>query len=541
MNAVKSCLVIIAQCSDVLIKHGVKGYLIVTHNLCRRILQYEWIFDHNNNNNNNIEFQLFVSAQECFHNPQRAMVPLRTEQLAASPVCNQKQQPVIENAVPVQLCQLLKQSYGLEEGADPYIIPSCPNILFVLHRGQLRAINSFTRQTVQQDSIPSVIVFIHLVVNETSREESTTYIINERNNSQDFLCIKPDWEIFRFSGFSLFVDIINTPKLPKVNFQLSNDGSKGSSKSPSEDAKGDGRVAPPATPVTPLRPSSTIGRQPCEPEWHKAVSDQERELWKRECRRTSAYKTSLCNPFRNSGKCSYGLGCRFAHGVSELRPAPRPHPKYKTQLCNKFALYGSCPYGSRCQFIHMRPCEMQNDLGYMNFAASLDGDGRHALKCRHYSMYGRPRRNSDTIPEADDLVCSNSNEYQCQDSDAVGDGNARVLEAPASGHCNSFPQFLLPYCSGNGFQVRLLMSSMFMHFFSPGIMGSVEGTPGMLPIIGSNGMYSDVAEVDDLFSGMSIAESSPFTQSCFPRINVENCAGTAARHVNGADMSYRTS
>ncbi|KAM3716109.1 mRNA decay activator protein [Dirofilaria immitis] len=427
MNAVKSCLVIIAQCSDVLIKHGVKVLTILLLTLLLTMIST-------------------IS-------PQRAMVPLRTEQLAASPVCNQKQQPVIENAVPVQLCQLLKQSYGLEEGADPYIIPSCPNILFVLHRGQLRAINSFTRQTVQQDSIPS---------------------------------------------------------------QLSNDGSKGSSKSPSEDAKGDGRVAPPATPVTPLRPSSTIGRQPCEPEWHKAVSDQERELWKRECRRTSAYKTSLCNPFRNSGKCSYGLGCRFAHGVSELRPAPRPHPKYKTQLCNKFALYGSCPYGSRCQFIHMRPCEMQNDLGYMNFAASLDGDGRHALKCRHYSMYGRPRFYGK---------------------------NARVLEAPASGHCNSFPQF---FGSPNNLRKTPAILMPCNHFdsetfFSPGIMGSVEGTPGMLPIIGSNGMYSDVAEVDDLFSGMSIAESSPFTQSCFPRINVENCAGTAARHVNGADMSYRTS
>lgn len=41
-----------------------------------------------------------------------------------------------------------------------------------------------------------------------------------------------------------------------------------------------------------------------------------------ERRRKSAYKTSLCNAFRDTGQCSYGFYCRFAHGISELRPAP---------------------------------------------------------------------------------------------------------------------------------------------------------------------------------------------------------------------------
>ncbi|VDM98247.1 unnamed protein product, partial [Onchocerca ochengi] len=146
--------------------------------------------------------------------------------------------------------------------------------------------------------------------------------------------------------------------------QHSNDDLKVSPTSPLEDVERDGRIAPPATPVTlpSLRISSTIEHRLHESEWLKAVSDQEREFLQRERRRMNAYKTSLCNAFRDTGRCPYGFQCRFAHGINDLLPAPRPHPKYKTQLCNKFALYGSCPYGSHCQFIHMHPCKMQNDL-----------------------------------------------------------------------------------------------------------------------------------------------------------------------------------
>lgn len=59
--------------------------------------------------------------------PQR-VVPLHTGQLSTSPIFSQKQ-PVIEAAVPVQLREMLKQCYGLEEGADLYIVPNNPNKL----------------------------------------------------------------------------------------------------------------------------------------------------------------------------------------------------------------------------------------------------------------------------------------------------------------------------------------------------------------------------------------------------------------------------
>ncbi|VDD94407.1 unnamed protein product [Enterobius vermicularis] len=89
-----------------------------------------------------------------------------------------------------------------------------------------------------------------------------------------------------------------------------------------------------------------------------------------EFRKANAYKTALCQAFKESGFCSYGPACRFAHGEQELRLPPQTHPKYKTQLCNKFALFGRCPYGPRCQFIHQRPNHSNH------FFQNLDDVGR---------------------------------------------------------------------------------------------------------------------------------------------------------------------
>ena len=66
---------------------------------------------------------------------------------------------------------------------------------------------------------------------------------------------------------------------------------------------------------------------------------------------TSRYKTELCRPFEENGKCKYGEKCQFAHGKHELRQMVR-HPKYKTELCRTYHTTGLCPYGPRCHFIH---------------------------------------------------------------------------------------------------------------------------------------------------------------------------------------------
>ncbi|KAM4817919.1 mRNA decay activator protein ZFP36L2-like [Thomomys bottae] len=66
------------------------------------------------------------------------------------------------------------------------------------------------------------------------------------------------------------------------------------------------------------------------------------------------YKTELCRPFQEYGKCKYGEKCQFAHGFHELRSLSR-HPKYKTEPCRTFHSIGFCPYGPRCHFIHDLP------------------------------------------------------------------------------------------------------------------------------------------------------------------------------------------
>ncbi|CAH8581792.1 unnamed protein product [Schistosoma curassoni] len=81
------------------------------------------------------------------------------------------------------------------------------------------------------------------------------------------------------------------------------------------------------------------------------------------------YKTELCKRYLNSsnGDCSYGNKCQFAHGINELRFAPR-HPRYKTEICNSYHVFGTCNYGRRCDFIHDEPLEklilirLQNQL-----------------------------------------------------------------------------------------------------------------------------------------------------------------------------------
>ncbi|KAJ8663102.1 hypothetical protein O0I10_001279 [Lichtheimia ornata] len=75
------------------------------------------------------------------------------------------------------------------------------------------------------------------------------------------------------------------------------------------------------------------------------------------------YKTEYCRNWTELGSPTlinhldtsrYGKKCRYAHGSTELRNAPR-HSRYKTEICRAYHFEGACPYGIRCTYIHDMP------------------------------------------------------------------------------------------------------------------------------------------------------------------------------------------
>ena len=71
------------------------------------------------------------------------------------------------------------------------------------------------------------------------------------------------------------------------------------------------------------------------------------------------YKTTLCKQFTEGEYCELGDNCHFAHGQDELRVVRADKvdhsadPLYKTVLCNKWEeVEGSCEYGDSCRFAH---------------------------------------------------------------------------------------------------------------------------------------------------------------------------------------------
>lgn len=78
-------------------------------------------------------------------------------------------------------------------------------------------------------------------------------------------------------------------------------------------------------------------------------------VWKRRVQHPSnTFKIELCNNWMETGRCRYNEKCRFAHGVEELRVAPRivSEKKWKTVMCRNYHEEGHCNYGRRCHFIH---------------------------------------------------------------------------------------------------------------------------------------------------------------------------------------------
>ena len=58
------------------------------------------------------------------------------------------------------------------------------------------------------------------------------------------------------------------------------------------------------------------------------------------------YKTKLCVQFATTRQCTMAAQCRFAHGLSELRP------KRRAEYCSYWKKTGSCPRRDSCQYAH---------------------------------------------------------------------------------------------------------------------------------------------------------------------------------------------
>uniref|UniRef100_A0AC34GEJ5 C3H1-type domain-containing protein n=1 Tax=Panagrolaimus sp. ES5 TaxID=591445 RepID=A0AC34GEJ5_9BILA len=72
-----------------------------------------------------------------------------------------------------------------------------------------------------------------------------------------------------------------------------------------------------------------------------------------------SYKTVMCEAWLSMAHCGYGLSCRFAHGLSELRQSggaiKKDATKYQTKICVKYTTYGICCHGPACLFFHPLP------------------------------------------------------------------------------------------------------------------------------------------------------------------------------------------
>lgn len=65
----------------------------------------------------------------------------------------------------------------------------------------------------------------------------------------------------------------------------------------------------------------------------------------------SLFKTELCATFQKTGFCPYNDKCQFAHGLDELKAAPKSR-KWKTKMCKNWIEKGHCRYGKRCCYKH---------------------------------------------------------------------------------------------------------------------------------------------------------------------------------------------
>lgn len=103
-------------------------------------------------------------------------------------------------------------------------------------------------------------------------------------------------------------------------------------------------------------------------EFSSSSSDNKQEGSSRKVKKTARerdfqvkYKTEICKNWE-SGYCSFGSSCAFAHGSNELRQKPAANNNHKNKVCKHFHDLGYCMYGTRCQFLHKQNTKCKKRL-----------------------------------------------------------------------------------------------------------------------------------------------------------------------------------
>lgn len=221
---------------------------------------------------------------------------------------------------------------------------------------------------------------------------------------------------------------------------------------------------------------------------------------------TSRYKTELCRPFEEHGKCKYGEKCQFAHGKHELRHMVR-HPKYKTELCRTYHTTGLCPYGPRCHFIHN-----QDEV-------AVDAQ-RQSVALKHTSPLVAQ------ISQAQRRNKPGSLQLSAQQQRGVGRLNSASfspphvsspLEAQSPFISNDAVQFQPPSPLGkNCFNLPVPMSPRELQL-NAGLDAPRGGSP---PLFMSGGLYQDASFDDGVFEQSSSDSERESSNGSPPGFNV---------------------
>lgn len=105
----------------------------------------------------------------------------------------------------------------------------------------------------------------------------------------------------------------------------------------------------------------------------ETYSDKEKSV-EMKIRKNPFYKTIMC---KSLATCQYGENCVYAHNESEIRPLAANMTQgghvmppggikggYKTAICKNYMESGSCSFGAKCTFAH-GPMELRGMEGGM--------------------------------------------------------------------------------------------------------------------------------------------------------------------------------